>query len=233
MKNKTKIYLTVTAHPDDEILGFGASTYALTQKGHKVYNCILSGKADARLYRPEIDTLYKNTCQAQEIVGAEKPILGDFPNIKFNTVPHLELVQFIEKIIQDVQPDYIFTHHPSDLNDDHLHTSRACQAASRLFQRREDVKPIKGLYFMEIPSSTDWSFPTNVSSFLPNTFIECGKEAIQKKEEALNAYEGVMRPFPHPRSNEILIGLAALRGGQSGTNYAEAFQAAFQILEVE
>jgi len=41
-------YLTVTAHPDDEILGFGASTYILTQKGHTVYNCILSGNVNTR-----------------------------------------------------------------------------------------------------------------------------------------------------------------------------------------
>jgi len=226
-----KTYLTITAHPDDEILGFGASTYALTQEGHKVYNCILSGDVDARQYRPEGDKLYHDTCNAQKIVGAEEPILGNFPNIKFNTVPHLELVQFIESVIENVQPDYIFTHHPSDLNDDHLYTSRACQAAARLFQRRKDIKPIKGLYFMEILSSTDWAFPTNVSPFQPNTFIEVGTLAMKKKIEALETYEGVMRPFPHPRSNEVLMGLSALRGGQSGTNYAESFQALFQILE--
>lgn len=224
-------YLTVTAHPDDEILGFGASTYVLSKKGHKIYNCILSGNADARQNRPKVEKLYQDTCKAQEIVGAEEPILGNFPNIKFNTVPHLDLVQFIEKAIEEVQPDYIFTHHPSDLNDDHLCVSRACQAASRLFQRRKNLKPLKGLYFMEILSSTDWAFPTNTSSFLPNTFIEIGEEAMTKKIEALDAYEGVMRPYPHPRSTEVLKGLSALRGGQSGTNYAESFQAVFQILE--
>jgi len=224
------IYLTVTAHPDDEILGFGASTHILTQKGHKVYNCILSGNVEARQHRPELEKLYLHCDNAQKIVGAEPPIMGDFPNIRFNTVPHLELVQYIEGIIEKIQPDFIFTHHPSDLNDDHLCTSRACQAAARLFQRRKDVKSIKGLYFMEIPSSTDWAFPTNVSPFLPNTFIEVGKEGVDKKIEALYAYEGVMRPYPHPRSDEAITGLAALRGGQSGKIYAEAFQAIFQIL---
>ncbi len=227
----SKVYLTVTAHPDDEALGFGASSYVLSQNGNKIYNCILSGNVDARQHRPEVDKLYQDTCKAQKIMGAELPILGEFPNIKFNTVPHLELVQFIEKVIEKIQPDFIFTHHPSDLNDDHLCVSRACQAAARLFQRRNDIKPIKGLYFMEILSSTDWAFPSNVSPFLPNTFIEVGENAIEKKIEALESYEGVMRPFPHPRSNEVLKGLAALRGGQSGKVYAEAFQAVFQIIE--
>ena len=225
-----KTYLTVTAHPDDEVLGFGASSYVLSKKGHKVYNCILSGNVDARQFRPKLNELVEDTSNAQKIIGAEAPILGSFPNIKFNTVPHLELVQFIEKVIEKTQPDYIFTHHPSDLNDDHLCVSRACQAAARLFQRREDIKQVKGLYFMEIPSSTDWAFPTNVSPFSPNTFIEVGLKGVEKKIESLEEYRGVMRAYPHPRSNEVLKGLAALRGGQSGVKYAEAFQAVFQII---
>lgn len=225
-----KTYLTVTAHPDDEVLGFGASSYVLSKKGHKIYNCILSGSVDARQFRPKISDLHEDTSSAQKIIGAEKPILGSFPNIKFNTVPHLELVQFIEKVIEEIQPDYIFTHHPSDLNDDHLCVSRACQAAARLFQRREDIKQIKGLYFMEIPSSTDWAFPSNVSPFSPNTFIEVGIEGVKRKIESLEEYRGVMRPYPHPRSYEVLEGLAAFRGGQSGVKYAEAFQSVFQII---
>ena len=222
--------LTITAHPDDEILGFGATAAKLTKEGHKVVNCILSGKVDARQDRPEPDELYNDIIRAQNIVGVEKPILGDFPNIKFNTVPHLELVQFIEEAIEEVNPDFIFTHHPSDMNDDHVCVSRACQAASRLFQRKK-MKPIKGLYFMEILSSTDWALPCNVIPFQPDTFIEVGEENIEKKIEALNAYRGVMRNFPHPRSYEILKGLAAYRGGQSGKLYAESFQTAFHILE--
>jgi len=45
------IYLTVTAHPDDEILGFGGSAVILTSAGHQVYNLILSGEVKARRNR--------------------------------------------------------------------------------------------------------------------------------------------------------------------------------------
>ena len=57
-------------------------------------------------------------------------------NISFNTSSHLELVQFIEKAIIETKANIIFTHHPSDLNNDHYHTSIACQAASKLSQRK-------------------------------------------------------------------------------------------------
>ena len=223
-------YLTVTAHPDDEALGFGASAYTLSKKGHKIFNCILSGSAEARRHNPGTEELQMHTNKAQEIIGAEAPILGDFPNIKFNTVPHLDLVQFIEKVIEEVQPDVIITHHPNDLNNDHQHTSMACQAASRLYQRKP-VKKLKSLYFMEVPSATDWAYGNDRSLFVPDTFIEVGEIGVKKKIEALYTYEGVMRPYPHPRSEESIMALATLRGSQVGRNICEAFQTAMNIIE--
>ena len=44
------------------------------------------------------------------------------------------------------------------------------------------------------------------------------------KLKALAAYKGVMRDYPHPRSEEAISGLAAYRGAQAGCNYAEAFE---------
>jgi hypothetical protein len=117
-----------------------------------------------------------------------------------------------------------------DLNDDHKHLSNACQAAVRLFQRKP-TKRIKAFFFMEIPSSTDWSFPIGYGGFAPNTYLELGEEGVKRKLESLSNYRGVMRDFPHPRSVEAITGLAAKRGGESGYKYAEAFQLVFQGLE--
>jgi LmbE family N-acetylglucosaminyl deacetylase len=230
MENKSTI-LSVTAHPDDEVLGFGATAAKLSAQGHTVVNCILSGDVNARRHRPEDDELMGHIRDAQAIMNCQPAILGSFPNIQFNMVPHIELVQFIEKVIEEIQPDYIFTHHPGDLNNDHFHVSKACQAASRLYQRKP-VKRISGLYFMEILSSTDWAYHDSGSQFTPNTFFEIGEEYLDIKLKALFAYKGIMRDFPHPRSVEIVKGIAAYRGGQSGLNYAEAFQSVFQLLKV-
>jgi LmbE family N-acetylglucosaminyl deacetylase len=224
------IYLSITSHPDDEILGFGGSTAVLTASGHQVHNLILSGDVEARRHRPDSGVLKEHTNRAQQIVGAETPILGPFPNIQFNIVPHLELVQFIEKVIEEIQPDVVITHHPYDLNNDHYHTSKACQAAVRLFQRKP-VKPLKAFYFMEVPSSTDWAFPVDGQQFRPDTFIEIGEVGLGKKIEALYAYEGVMRPYPHPRSDEAIRALAVLRGSQVGRNLCEGFQTAMNVIE--
>lgn len=218
-------YLFVIAHPDDEVLGAGATIYKLIKRGEEVAIATLVNGAQARQNISE--TLSDDQRRAHELLGISKTYFADFPNIKMNVVPHLELVQFVERCIEDWRADAIFTHHPSDTNNDHVLTSYATQAASRLFQRRDGVPPLKQLAYMEVPSSTEWSFDSSANRFAPNMFIEIGKEGLEAKLEALAEYSGVMRKYPHPRSEEAISGLAAYRGVQAGCNYAEAFEMVF------
>src|SRR5690606_27263419 len=102
------------------------------------------------------DDLRADTLRAAHELRMKPPILGEFPNVRMNTVAHLDLVQFIEHAILQTKATHLLTHHPRDLNDDHVQVSRATQAAARLPQRRHDVTPISTLMYMEIPSSTDW-----------------------------------------------------------------------------
>lgn len=219
-------YLVVVAHPDDEVLGAGATIYKLLKEGHNVAVAIMSGHAAARANIS--DTLSEDESNAMAIMGVRKVYHADFPNIKMNTVPHLELVQFIEKCIEEWRADAIITHHPSDTNIDHHETGKAVNAACRLFQRTDGVPKLKVLLYMEVPSSTEWSLNTSENRFVPNTFVEIGKDGLRVKLKALAAYKGVMRPFPHPRSEKAIEGLAAYRGVQAGRDYAEAFECVFR-----
>lgn len=223
-------YLVVVAHPDDEVLGAGATMHKLTTQGHTVDVCILSAEAKARAFRPEDNELEADLDESMNMLGVRHRYKGAFPNIELNTVPHIKLVQFIEKAIAQSQPDVVITHHSGDTNNDHLHTSLACQAAIRLFQRRPDIKPLQELWYMEVLSATDWAVNTSMNSFVPNTYVEVGKDGVEMKIKALAQYRGVMRDYPHPRSEEALLGLAAVRGSESGCMYAEAFQCALRRL---
>jgi LmbE family N-acetylglucosaminyl deacetylase len=217
--------LIVVAHPDDEVLGCGATGAALADAGCSVRACLLSAGVGARGGRPTDEDLATDIERAQRILRFGEPFLGPFPNIQLNTVAHLDLVKFIEQALVESGAQVVFTHHPADVNDDHLQTSRACQAAVRLFQRRAGVPRIERVYFSEILSSTDWALP-GVPQFAPDTFVDAGGY-LERKIEALRAYRGVMRDAPHPRSEQVLRGLAHYRGGQSGFIEAEAFQGAF------
>ena len=217
-------YLIVVAHPDDEVLGCGASIYKWTKQGDVVDVCIMSAEAKARAFRPEDNELNDDTHAALAFIGVNKEYEGKFPNIEMNTVPHLQLVQHIEAAIKESEPDIIITHHPADTNNDHLQTSLACQEAIRLFQRRPEVKALKEFWYMEVPSCTEWALNTAMNRFQPNTWVEVGKEGVEAKVKALGMYRGVMRPYPHPRSAEAIEGFAAYRGCQAGCVYAEAFE---------
>lgn len=217
-------YLFVVAHPDDEVLGAGGTIYKLAKAGNKVDVCIMSGNAEARAFRPSDNELNRDLHVAVKMLGVNNVYEGDFPNIQMNTVPHLKLVQYIEQAIIKSEAEVIVTHHPADTNNDHLHTSLACQAAIRLFQRRADVKPLKEFWYMEVLSSSEWSVNSSMKKFEPNLFVEIGEDGLNVKLSALNAYRGVMRPYPHPRSQEAIKGLSAYRGAQAGQVYAESFE---------
>lgn len=219
-------YLVVVAHPDDEVLGAGATIHKLILEGHRVAVAIMVSQAEAR--KDLSLSLSDDEGKALSIVGVEKTYHANFPNIKMNIVPHLGLVQFVERCIEEWKAEALITHHPSDTNNDHVQTSYAVQAASRLFQRRDNIPALKELLYMEVPSSTEWSFDTSANRFSPNYFVEIGKKGVELKIRALSAYKGVMRPYPHPRSIEALEGLAAYRGVQAGCNYAEAFECVFK-----
>lgn len=230
MKSPATSVLIVAAHPDDEVLGAGAYASYLTSRGTSVRACLLSGDVAARQHRPSVDALQEHTRQAHKILGMGEPIFGSFENIAFNNARHLDLVQFVEAAISVTGATRLITHHPGDLNDDHLHTSRACLAASRLFQRRAGLPALESIHFMEVPSSTDWTYRTGEPRFTPDAYIEIGEQHLRRKLEALACFEGVMRPYPHSRSEETIRSLATVRGSQAGVEMAEAFQTVFQIL---
>lgn len=217
-------YLVVVAHPDDETLGVGASMYKWSNEGDEIDVVIMCTEAKVRAFRPKDNELDDDLEACIKFLGVNKIYKANFPNIEMNTVPHLKLVQFIESAIQESMPDIVITHHPADTNNDHMMTSMACQEAVRLFQRRPDVKTVKEFWYMEVPSCTEWKINNAMNTFNPNCFVEVGKEGVEAKIKALSMYRGVMRPYPHPRSVEYISGLAAMRGGQWGINYAESFE---------
>ncbi|MDR2597303.1 MAG: PIG-L family deacetylase [Treponema sp.] len=222
-------YLFVVSHPDDEILGAGATIYDLS-KNHNVHVILLNSKDTTK--KPSKD-LSGDIEASHRILGIKETSILNYQDSEFHIASHRNMVEDTEKVICKFKPDFIFTHHPNDINTDHCFASGACQVAARAFQRKGGyTHRLKGLFFMEVQSSTDWSFAQN-NPFIPNYFVEISKEALDRKIEALKVYENVIRPAPHPRSQENLRALPVLRGSQSGFLLAEAFQAVFITKELE
>ena len=92
-------YLVVVAHPDDEVLGAGATIKKLTRDGHSVDICIMCSEAKARAFRPDDNELNDDLDASSKMLGIRNKYAGNFPNIEMNNATHLSLVQFIEKAI--------------------------------------------------------------------------------------------------------------------------------------
>lgn len=227
MSNALRISVIV-AHPDDEVLGFGASGARLAAAGATIQPLIFCGEVDARTQRPSDEQLHSDMNKACSTAKFSSPKTGLFPNIRLNTVPHIEMVKFVEEHIREFTPQHIFTHHPGDLNDDHRAVAEAARVGSSLYLRDALLPPLESLNYMEILSSTDWTYPNSGNDFVPDLFQEISEQELALKVKALSCYRDVMRPPPHSRSKEGLEALARYRGGQRGMMFAEAFQCIYR-----
>ncbi len=219
--------LIVAAHPDDEVLGCGATAARLVREGHQVNIAILAeGITSRSLTREEADaaqvrTLRGHAQKAAKILGVEESSLSlhGLPDNRLDSVPLLDVVKMVEEIVKRVAPERIYTHHPGDLNIDHAVVSRATMIATRPMQGC----PVKEVYQFEVPSSTEWAFQQFEPAFRPNVFMDVS-ETLELKVKAMACYESEARTFPHPRSAEALRVIAKRWGTVVGCDAAEAFQ---------
>lgn len=224
---KDKKILVVVAHPDDELLGLGATIHRLIhQFGCEIRAVILgegiTSRADVRdrdKWEKELEIHRNNIHTAQKAIGYHSVGIYDFPDNRFDTVALLDIVKVIEKEKRIFQPEVIFTHHGGDVNIDHQRTFEAVITATRPMSH----EIVKTIIAFETPSGTEWRAASDPRHFIPNLFFEVSEEDVDAKIKGMEAYEFEKRKYPHPRSPEALKVLAQRWGVVVGKQYAEAF----------
>lgn len=217
--------LVIAAHPDDEVLGCGATAARLVLEGHDVHFAILGeGMSSRHSDRTDADSsqlavLHRQAHAAAAKVGVKNLSLQKLPDNRLDTVPLLEVVKVIEDLVERTGPDVIYTHHGGDLNVDHGVIHRAVLTATRPIAGQN----VRDIYAFEIPSSTEWAFQRVNSPFRPNVFIDV-THTLAAKIAAMECYETEVRKFPHPRSPEALRAIAMRWGSVAGCGAAEAFE---------
>jgi len=144
---------------------------------------------------------------------------NNLPDNRFDTVPLLDVAKIIEKLLDDLRPEVIFTHHGGDLNIDNVVVHRAVLTAARPMVY-DSVKKIR---MFEVPSSIDWAFEQFKPVFRPNVFVDIST-TLETKLQALEVYEGEVRAFLHPRSKNALRAIAQRWGSLVGCKASEAFE---------
>lgn len=228
--------MVVAAHPDDELLGLGATMHKLIrEQGVKVHVVILgegiTSRSDTRDTEKWKDVLvehHRNINAAGSHVGYDSIHTYDFSDNRFDSHALLDIVKVVEKEKEEFKPDIIFTHNAGDLNIDHQRTFQAVMTATRPM---EDEKVTTVICF-ETPSATDWQYSNHPEQFKPNLYIGVTDEDVQAKCDAMSEYKFETREYPHPRSFKALKVLAQYRGYTSGNEMAEAFEIVRMIQRV-
>ena len=217
--------LVIAAHPDDEVLGCGATSARLVSEGHEVHFAILGeGMTSRHPQRSDADAsqlalLHRRAHAAAAKVGVTHIFLHNLPDNRLDTVPLLDVVKIVEDLVERIKPETIYTHHAGDLNVDHGVIHRAVLTATRPVVGQ----PVRDIYAFEVPSSTEWAFQRLEPSFCPNVFVDV-TSTLEAKIAAMECYESEARKFPHPRSPEALRAIATRWGSVVGCGAAEAFE---------
>jgi LmbE family N-acetylglucosaminyl deacetylase len=216
--------LVVAAHPDDEVLGCGATIARLAQSGAAVHVAIFGeGITSRHASRAEADPaelsrLRDTSRRVADRLGVAELHQYDLPDNRFDSVDLLDVVKLVEALVQRIAPQTLFTHHSGDVNVDHEVLHRAVLAATRPLAGA----PVREVLAFEVPSSTEWAF-SQLAPFRPSVFYDV-TSTLDAKLAAMELYEGEARPAPHPRSPEALAALARQRGSAAGVHAAEAFE---------
>lgn len=215
--------LVIAAHPDDEVLGMGGTIAKLAGSGDEVYVLIVtdgsssqySGAADLQKI---IEDKKQETWACAQTLGVKDVYYGELPDMKLDTTPHIEINKVIEKLVDQLKPNIVYTHFWGDVNMDHQ-----CVYKSTLVAVRPVMgQVVKELYCYRVPSSTEWTPCKADTMFMPNVFVDITAEA-ERKYEAFGKYSTELREYPHPRSIQHLKELDVARGLEVGQGPTETF----------
>ena len=204
---KLKI-LVAGAHPDDPETGCGGAMLRYALAGHEVVAWYLtrgeagiSGKSHeeaARIRTAELE-------QACKILHA-RPLFGG--QIDGDTGVNRSRYEVVRKMMEEENPDIIFTHWPVDTHRDH----RACSLL--IYDAWLTMGRKASLYYFEVDTGgqTQHFQPTDYCDITP---------VVEKKHEACFVHKS--QKIKEETYPEYHAKMEIFRGLQHGCKYAEAF----------
>ncbi len=222
--------LVLSPHADDAALACGGIMARLADRGAEMMVQFMTvdgfhhyGTDGGTTYRQRLDEIEA----VAKLLGFSWDIAyGDQDLIeKLDTVPKRDLVDLFEKRINELRPDLVLIPSGADYDQDHVATFETAVAALR------PIAPVFGKWLVphvlvyESPKIMWWvdAIPR------PEVFVDIS-DVIDRKLEALAAYDTQARPSPHIRCEEAVTALACLRGKEIGVEHAEAFKVLRSVL---
>ena len=210
--------LVLAAHPDDEVLGMGATIAVHVDRGDEVRVVVVTdgsstqypGDAEVRARKED------EAVRAAGELGVTDYLHLDLPDMRLDTLAHVEINAVVEQHVREFAAERVYTPHP-DVNRDH----RALFDSVAVATRPVPGQTVRRLYTYAPTSSTEWT-PSALNWFVPNWFVDV-TATIERKVAAFAHYETERRDYPHPRSERAIRAAAEFYGSSSGFEFAEPF----------
>lgn len=215
--------LVLAPHADDEVLGMGGVIARFADEGRQVVVAILTGHGKAKhpLWEPELwDNIRREARQSCAVLGVSELIFRELPAACLDHVPAWEINRVVNDVLMEVQPEEVYIPFIHDLHQDHQAIAYASMVACRPYFGVG--RKVRRVLAYETLSETHLASPYLAPAFQPNVFVDISKY-LEKKLEAMRAYESQLQADYLPRSIEALRALARFRGTHIGVDAAESF----------
>jgi LmbE family N-acetylglucosaminyl deacetylase len=198
-KKQQKTILAIGAHPDDIEIGCGATLAKHKAQGDIIHGLILTGggqHGNPLIRESEVR-------RAASIVGIKSLSFADledtyiFENLR-------STILAIEALVEQTNPDMVYSHSEHDRHQDHLGAFLATRVACRR---------ISQVLLYETPSI----LPT----FSPQVFVNI-ENTIEKKLDAIRVYAS--QSSSYYMECDLVEGLAKVRGYSQNVRFCEAFE---------
>jgi LmbE family N-acetylglucosaminyl deacetylase len=195
--------LIVIAHPDDEWWGLGGTLLRLKQSEANIKIIIVS---DGERGDNSGELRMKNS---EDLITNEMGFKYESLQVNANSFPSRQtfIIQELDQIIQDFNPDTVFTHFRNDLHQDHRITYESVLPILRNFWN---------ISFFQIETPFKMGFS-------PNFFVNISDVFEQKLKLYHRYYEHEIK-----HRNEFSVGYLTvhnkMRGFEFGVPYAEGFE---------
>ena len=190
--------LAIGAHPDDVEIGCGGSLLRHHAQGDSCHMLTLTDGGLESGYDERMREAYR----AADMLGAELHV-GDLVDTRVSD--GTETVSLIQRYIDELNPDIIYTHSVNDTHQDHRNCQIATMAAAS-----------------DVPEIYSYIGPSTTMAFHPTRFVNID-EQIDNKLAVIRSYRSQLAFRPYLKSS-LIRSTAEYWGRFAGYHLVEPFE---------
>ena len=192
--------LAIGAHPDDIEYGCAGTLIKYAERGHRIYLMVLTEGQEGG----SSETRKQEQKNAAELMSVQKIFWGGYHDTQLPLSK--ELIEKIEEVLGEVNPDLILVNYGDDTHQDHRILTQATMSATRY---------VRNVLFFEVPTT---------QNFNPQVFVDIS-DTLEQKFKVLEAHASqVMKTnIEDMYIIELAQANATFRGIQGRAKFAEAF----------